>query len=119
MCPLAIREMVKASSGRWFPCSRKDHRRIHSSKLTWKWRKAPYKTNILYMGPPMSFHVNLGEGISQSMGERSLAFRPFKVDLLIPWWLENKTRLSINATHVRELVYRSLTCILWAFRWLL
>ena len=36
---------------------------LHSSKLTWKWRGAPYKTTILYIGPLISFHVNLGEGI--------------------------------------------------------
>ena len=36
---------------------------VHSSKLTWKWRRAPYKTSILYIGPSMSFHVNLGKGI--------------------------------------------------------
>ena len=35
---------------------------LHSPKLTWKWRGAPYKTTILYIGPSMSFHVNLGEG---------------------------------------------------------
>ena len=37
---------------------------VHSSKLTWKWRAAPYKTTILYIGPLISFHFNLGEGIS-------------------------------------------------------
>ena len=36
-----------------------DH--IDSYKLTWKWRGAPYKTTILYIGPS-SFHVSLGEG---------------------------------------------------------
>ena len=39
-------------------------KKLHSSKLTWKWRGAPYKTTILYIGPSMSFHVNLGEGSS-------------------------------------------------------
>ena len=31
------------------------------TKLTWKWREAHYKTTILYIGPSMSFHVNLGK----------------------------------------------------------
>ena len=35
---------------------------IHSSKLTWKCRGAPLKTTMLYIGPSMSFNVNLGEG---------------------------------------------------------
>ena len=35
---------------------------IHSSKLTWKCSGAPKTTGILYIGPPLSFHVNLGEG---------------------------------------------------------
>ena len=35
---------------------------IPSPKLTWKWRGDPYKTTILYIGPSMSFHVNLGQG---------------------------------------------------------
>ena len=35
---------------------------IHSPKLTWKWRRGPYKTTILYIGPSMSFHVNFGGG---------------------------------------------------------
>ena len=35
---------------------------LHSSKLTWKWRGALNKITILYIGPFMSFHVNLGEG---------------------------------------------------------
>ena len=36
-----------------------------SSKLTWKWRveRGSDKTTILYTGPLMGFHVNLGEGI--------------------------------------------------------
>ena len=34
---------------------------IHSSTLTWKLREAPFKTTILYTGPSMGFHVNLGE----------------------------------------------------------
>ena len=32
------------------------------SKLAWKWSMAPFKTTILFLGPSMSFHVNLGEG---------------------------------------------------------
>ena len=36
---------------------------VHSSKSTWKWTGAPKKTTIVYIGPSMSFHVNLGEGI--------------------------------------------------------
>ena len=36
-------------------------KRLDSPKLTWKWRGAPYKTTIPYIGPFMSFHVNLGE----------------------------------------------------------
>ena len=36
--------------------------RLHSSKLTWKLRGAPFKTTVLYKGLSMSFHVNLGEG---------------------------------------------------------
>ena len=28
-------------------------RQVHSSKLTWKWRGALYKTTILYIGPSM------------------------------------------------------------------
>ena len=35
---------------------------LHSSKLPWKWRRAFYKTSILYIGPSISFHVNLDEG---------------------------------------------------------
>ena len=37
--------------------------KIHSSNFTWKWRGALYKTTILYIGPSISFHVNLGEGM--------------------------------------------------------
>ena len=40
---------------------------LHSPKLTWKWRRGPYKTTILYIGPSMSFHVNLGEGTSMEL----------------------------------------------------
>ena len=35
---------------------------LQSSKLTWNWRGASDKTTILYIGPSMSFQVNLGEG---------------------------------------------------------
>ena len=35
---------------------------LHSSKLTWMWRGALFKSAILYTGPSMSFHVYLGEG---------------------------------------------------------
>ena len=35
---------------------------LHSSKLTWKWRWALLRTTILYIGPFISFHINLGEG---------------------------------------------------------
>ena len=35
---------------------------LHSPELTWKWRGAPNKTTILYIGPSISFHFNLGEG---------------------------------------------------------
>ena len=42
------------------------NRPLHSCKLTWKWRGAPNKTTILYIGPSISFHVNLGEGKSHS-----------------------------------------------------
>ena len=36
---------------------------LHSSKLTWKWRGTLNMITSLYMGPSMSFYVNLGEGI--------------------------------------------------------
>ena len=36
-------------------------RGIHSSKLTWKWRGAPFKTTMLYIGPSAGFHVISGE----------------------------------------------------------
>ena len=38
---------------------------IHSSKLIWKWRGAHYNTGILYLGPSMSFYLNLGEVIEE------------------------------------------------------
>ena len=36
---------------------------LHSSKLTWKWRGAPFEITIIFIEPSMGFHVNLGEGI--------------------------------------------------------
>ena len=50
--------------------------RIHSSKLTWKWRGAPYTTTIFYIGPLLSFHVNLGEGTWTSKMPKILAQYP-------------------------------------------
>ena len=37
---------------------------VHSSKLTWTWRGVLNKIAVLYTGPFMSFHVDLGEGSS-------------------------------------------------------
>ena len=39
---------------------------LHSSKLSWKRRGAPYETTILYVGPSMSFHMNLRMVLSYS-----------------------------------------------------
>ena len=36
---------------------------LHSSKLTWKWRGALNEITILYIGPFVSFHVDLREDI--------------------------------------------------------
>ena len=44
-------------------------------ELTWNWRGAHYKTTILYIGPCMSFHVNLGEGRHQGFGTLRLHVR--------------------------------------------
>ena len=43
-----------------------DRHKLRSSKLIWKWRGAPDKTSVLYLGPSMSFHVKLGEGNTPS-----------------------------------------------------
>ena len=48
---------------------------IHSSKLTWKWRGASYKTTILDIGPLISFHVNLGEGRDYMTGSTRAFYR--------------------------------------------
>ena len=56
-CPLAAEQPQ--------PSKQEPVRRIiHSSKLTWKWRGAHYKATVPYIGPSMSFHVDLGEGTS-------------------------------------------------------
>ena len=41
---------------------------VHSSNLIWKWRGTLYETMIVFTGPSMGFHVNLGEGIWLSFG---------------------------------------------------
>ena len=43
-------------------CVRSFDHGLHCSKLTWRWRGAPFKATILYIGPSMGFHVNIGEG---------------------------------------------------------
>ena len=48
--------------------SRPKQVQIHSCKSTCKWRGAPFKTTVLYLGLSMSFHVNLGEGIMVWIG---------------------------------------------------
>ena len=52
---------------------------VHSSKLTWKWRGSLQKTTILYVGPSVSFHVNLGEGVDFDSSETACPelFSPF------------------------------------------
>ena len=49
----------------------KSSRKFYSCKLTWTCRGALNKTTILYIGPSVSFHVNLGEGISPAFDQRS------------------------------------------------
>ena len=47
-------------------CSYPEGPSTWTSKMqTWKWTRGPKKTTILYIGPSMSFHVNLGEGNCQ------------------------------------------------------
>ena len=54
----ALPDPVPAAAGRMLASSKE----IHSSKLTWKWRGAPYKTTILYIEPSSSFHFLLIQG---------------------------------------------------------
>ena len=39
---------------------------LHSSKFTWKWRRARYKTTILYIGP--SFQLIWGRVLGRALG---------------------------------------------------
>ena len=47
---------------------------LHSPKFTWKWRRGHYKATMLYIGPSMSFHVNLGEGTYSVLGHSEWCF---------------------------------------------
>ena len=65
---------------------------IHSSKLTWKWREAPYSTNILYIGPFMSFHVHLGERNSRRL--RTWACESYRMGSLLGLKCERQPSLA-------------------------
>ena len=70
---------------------------VHSSKLTWKWRGALNKITVLYIGPFMSFHVNLLPVVLPSLvwGWRTVMFQKMvestgaPKDYLNMWILQN------------------------------
>ena len=77
---------------------------IHSSKLTWKWRGALNKFTILYIGPFMSFYVNLGEGMTLILVSLQLlgGLRPFLTAMSTPN-CESPCHLGFGQINIRIL----------------
>ena len=81
---------------------------LHCSKFRWKWRGCFLSTTILYVGPSVEFHLNLGVGANLSLGytrkgfevERLVAFSRGFFRAKLP--LNRSSRLCLCSTWKRH-----------------
>ena len=87
----------------WTACS---HFRIHSSKLTWKWRGAPHQTTIPYAGPSVSFHVSLcGKLLCEvQLGCSNELSGPVLTNILVPCLQRSYSVIYIKIVYLKKII---------------